>query len=135
VSCFWRVALQDWFHLHKPSVAPRFHPYVPDSLPSQWYQSFEAGGTGQHMWEMWFIHYMHIEQVFCVYSNLGVYTGNKQSCLCINRREVGLHNSRKGREDLCTLLDTWKDEFAALPKDVVRLHWDGTPMGTRDYFL
>jgi len=87
------------------------------------------------MWEQWFIYYMHIEQVFCVYNNLGVYTGNKESCLCINRREVGLHIRKKGREDYCTLLNVWKDEFTNFPTDIVRLHWDGTPIGNRDFFL
>jgi hypothetical protein len=78
------------------------------------------------MWEMWFIYYTHIEQVYTVYSNLGVYTGNKESCLCINRREVGLHNSAKGPENLCKLLTVWRDEFVQFPKDIVRIHWDGT---------
>jgi len=127
--------MQDWFHLHKPSVAPLFHPYVPDALPTAWYKGFEKQGTAQHMWEQWFIHYMHIEQVFCVYNNLGVFTGNKESCLCINRREVGLHVSSKGPENLCKLLTIWRDEFVKIPADVVRLHWDGEPMGNRHYFL
>ena len=55
--------VQDWFHRHKPSVAPHFRPYVPDALPSKWYRDFERAGTQDSMWEMWFIHYMHIEQV------------------------------------------------------------------------
>ena len=55
--------LQDWFHEHKPSVAPHFRPYVPDALPTQWYKVFEAKGTEDCMWGMWFIHYMHVEQV------------------------------------------------------------------------
>jgi hypothetical protein len=127
---------QDWFHLHKPSVAPQFHPYVPDAdLPTTWYKKFENQGTAEHMWEMWFIYYMHIEQLFCVFSNLGVYTGNKESCMCINRREVGLHVSTKGPEDLCKLLTVWRDEFVATPEKVIRLHWDGEPMGNRHFFL
>jgi hypothetical protein len=126
--------MQDWFHFHKPSVAPHFRPYVPDALPTLWYISFEGQGTAQHMWEMWFIYYMHIEQVFTVYNNLGVYTGNKESCLCINRREVGLHNSAKGPEDMCKLLTVWRDEFVQFPKDVVRLHWDGTLIKGRHFF-
>jgi hypothetical protein len=127
--------MQDWFHLHKPSVAPTFHPYVPDALPTSWYQGFEKDGTAQHMWEMWFIYYSHIEQVYTVYNNLGVYTGNKESCLCINRREVGLHNSAKGPENLCKLLTVWHEEFVKFPKEVVRIHWDGTYMGDRAFFL
>jgi len=128
--------MQDWFHLHKPSVAPRFHPYVPDVLPTAWYRHFEKVGTAKHMWGMWLIYYMHIEQVFCVFSNLGVYTGNNESCLCINRKEIGLHNIVKGREDnVCKLLAFWKDEFVTFPKDVVHLHWDGTPMSNGDFFF
>src|SRR5664279_3261828 len=91
-------AVQDWFHLHKPSVAPNFHPYILGTIPSQVYERSEGEGTAQHIWSMWFMYYMHIEQVFCVFSNLGVYNGNEESCLCINRREHGLHSSNKGRE-------------------------------------
>jgi len=87
--------VQDWFHQHKPSVAPHFRPYVPDALPTQWYKGFEKSGTQGDMWEMWFIHYMHIEQVYTVYGNLNVYTGGKENCLCINRREKGLHYRKK----------------------------------------
>ena len=126
---------QDWFHQHKPTVGPLFHPYVPEILPTTWYRRMEKKGTSQHMWEMWFIYYMHIEQVFCVYSNLGVYTGNKESCLCINRREVGLHNIKKGPEDFCKLLTVWRDEFVVMPTDVVRLHWDGSRLDKRDYHM
>ena len=85
------------------------------------------------MWTMWFIHFMHIEQVYAIYSNLGVYTGGKDNCLCINRREIGLHNSGKGREDLGRLMTVWKDEYVRFPANIVRLHWDGSPMGSRLY--
>ena len=64
---------------------------------------------------------------------LGVYTGSKDNCLCINRREKGLHNNNKGREDLGRLMTVWKDEYIVFPKDIVRLHWDGLPMGNRLY--
>ena len=55
--------VQDWFHQHKPSVAPHFRPYVPDALPTEWYRQFEQSGTQDSMWEMWFIRYMHEQQV------------------------------------------------------------------------
>ena len=87
------------------------------------------------MWEMWFIYYMYIEQVFCVYSNLRVYNGNKESCLCINRREVGLHNSAKGPENLCRLLTVWREDFVSLPSEIVRLHWDGTPLNNHQHYF
>jgi hypothetical protein len=125
--------LQDWYHLHKPSVIPLFKPYVPDALPTLWYQMFEGRGTAQHMWEMWFIYYMYIEQVYCVYSNLATYNGDKESCLSINRREPGLHYHSKGREDLCKLLRVWRNDFAVFPKDVARLHWDGSRITNRPY--
>jgi len=85
------------------------------------------------MWTMWFIYYMHIEQLYTIYSNLNEYTGNKNNCLCINRRERGLHYARKGREDLCQLMKVWKDEYIRFPKNIVRLHWDGSPMRNRLY--
>ena len=125
--------LQDWFHQHKPSVAPRFRPYVPVSLATLWYQHFERKRRQSSMWEMWFIYYMHIEQLYGIYSNLGVYTGGKENCLCINRMEVGLHARKKGREDLCRLMTVWKDEYVTFPKNTVRFHWDGSTMGNLLY--
>jgi len=125
--------VQDWFHQHEPSVAPHFRPYVPDALPTKWYQQFERSGTQGDIWEMWFIYYMHIEQLYTIYNNLGVYTGSKENCLCINRREPGLHYSVKGREDLCRLMTVWKDEYVVFPKNTVRLHWDGSLMDNRFY--
>ena len=123
------VRVQDWFHQHKRSVAPHFRPYVPGALPTKWYRA----GRSDSMWTMWFIYYMHVEQVYAIYSNLNVYTGGKENCLCINRREPGLHNSRKGAENLCRLMSVWKDEYVRFPTNVVRLHWDGSPMGDRLY--
>jgi len=83
------------------------------------------------MWTMWFIYYMHIEQLYAIYNNLNVYTGSKDKCLCVNRREPGLHNVDKGPEDLSHLLSDWKDEYVRFPKDIVRLHWDGSTKGNR----
>jgi len=125
--------VQDWFHQHKPTIAPRFRPYVPAALPTLWYQRFERTGTQSSMWEMWLIYYIHIEQLYGIYSNLAVYTGSKDNCLCINRREVGLHFKQKGRDDLCRLMNVWKDEYVTFPKNTLRLHWDGSVMSNRLY--
>ena len=130
------LVVQDWYHRHKPSVNPQFHPYVPGVLVTSWYKEYELEGRAGDMWSMWFIYYMHMAKVFCVYSNLGVYNADKESCLCINRREIGLHNSNKGPENMCRLLNVWREEFVVFPKDVVRRDWDGTPlMDTRHRFL
>lgn len=106
---------------------------MPDALPSKWYREFEKSGTQSSMWEMWFIHYMHIEQVYTIYGNLNEYTGGKENCLCINRREPGLHNGGKGDENMCRLMTEWKEEYVKFPKNIVRLHWDGSLMGDRLY--
>jgi len=124
---------QDWFHQHKSSVAPHFRPYVPGALPTTWYKAFMKSRREKDMWEMWFIYYMHIEQIYAVYSNLRVYTGTIGNCLSINRRERGLHFSRKVQMDLDRLMTVWKDEYIIFPNNTVRLHWDGLPMGNRLY--
>jgi len=85
------------------------------------------------MWEQWFIYYMHIEQLYTVYGNLNVYTGGKENCLCVNRREKGLHQPRKGRENRCRLMTVWKKEYVRFPTNLVRLHWDGSQMGNKLY--
>jgi len=125
--------VQDWFHQHKPSVAPHFRPYIPDTVLTIWYKNFELAGTQDTMWEQWFAYYMHIEQLYTVYNNLNVYTGGKENCLSINRREKGLHYPVKGNENLCRLMTVWKEEYVRFPTNIVRLHWDGTPMGDKLY--
>ena len=86
------------------------------------------------MWTIWFIYYMHINQLYSVFSNLCVYTGKNQSSLVINRMEWGLHikprvlaNIRiRARVKLDRLLTVWKNEYVVFPRDPVRLEWDGS---------
>jgi len=56
--------VQDWFHQHKPSIAPQFRPYDRNTLPTQWYKQFERSVTQDSMWTTWFIYYIHIEQLY-----------------------------------------------------------------------
>jgi len=77
------------------------------------------------MWTMWFIYYMHINQLYSVYSNLGVYTGKLDATLVIHRFEIGLHYYRKGYVDISRLLSVWKAEYVVFPAKPVRLDWNG----------
>ena len=122
MMCFY----QDWYHTHKQSVMPGFHPYVPGALPTSWYRIFEHSGKARQMWSIWFIYYMHIHQLYTVYSNLRVYAGDKQSSLVVNRFEAGLHYSHKKSADVGQLLSVWKDEYGTFPSNPARLHWDGS---------
>ena len=106
---------------------------MPGAGSTKTYRHFEKLGTQNSMWTMWFMYYMHIEQVYNIYSNLNVYTGGKENCLCINRREPGLHVIKKGNENLCRLMTVWRNEYVRFPKNIVRLHWDGSPMGKKLY--
>ena len=87
------------------------------------------------MWTMWFYYYTNFEQLYTVYSNLGVYNNDSRSCLCINRREVGLHFTKKGNESLCNLLENWREDFVKFPADddIIRLDWDGRVL-SRGFF-
>jgi len=78
------------------------------------------------MWTMWFIYYMHINQLYSVYSNLGIYTGKLNTSLSVNRMEAGLHYPRKGNVNINRLLSFWKEEFVVFPAKPVKLEWDGT---------
>jgi len=126
--------VQDWFYQHMPSVAPNFRPYVHDSLVTKWYRNSEKVGRQHAIWEMWLVYYMQIEQLYTVYNNLVVYTSGRENCLCINRREIGLHFKRKGNENLCRLMTVWKEEYVVFPNNTVRLQWDGSEMGNRLYY-
>lgn len=121
----WRL-FQEWYHTHKPSVAPNFHPYVPGVLPTRWYRRYEANGAACYMWSMWFVYYMYINQLFAVFSNLGTYSGLRESSLIVNRHEVGLHVRHKKAADVGRLLTVWKDEYAECPVNIARLNWDGS---------
>lgn len=85
------------------------------------------------MWTIWLLYYMYIEQLYVVYNNLAAYTGNNQSCLSINRREIGLHNAEKGRENYCALLTHWRTDYVALPRNIPLINWDGNPVLTGHY--
>lgn len=115
---------QDWYHEHIGKK--EFHPYVPDIVTTEWYKGFERSGRADTMWEQWLIYYTHKEKLFTVYNNLKVLNGDAKSCLCINRREVGLHVGSKGREDYCTLLDRWDDSFVSFSDHITKLDWNGS---------
>ena len=125
------MCIQDWFYQHK-SVAPHFRPYVPDVLITRWYKYFERLGRQDNMWSMWIMYYIHAEQLYAIYSNLGVYTGGKNNCLCINRRQTGLHYQGPKLQNV-RLMTTWKDNYVVFPINTVRLHYDGSPIGDRLY--
>ena len=96
---------------------------------------YERRGRADTDWAQWFLYYMHIEQLYSVFSNLDVYTsaGGKDNCLCVNRYEKGLHARYKGPDSQCRLMSVWKEEYVRFPANTVRLHWDGSRMGKRLY--
>lgn len=114
---------QDWYHEHIGKKD--FHPYIPNMIGTQWYKEFEATGRADTMWEQWVIYYTYKEKLFTVYSNLKTVNHDTKSCLCINRREVGLHVGSKGREDYCSLLDRWEDKYVSFSKQIAKLDWNG----------
>jgi len=105
---------------------PQFHPYVHGALPTLWYRAFESRGRAENMWSIWLIYYMHVNQLYSVYSNLAVYTGDKHSSLVVNRFAAGLHYSSEKTADVNRLLRVWKDDYGVCPSEPVRLHWDGS---------
>ena len=86
---FWGK-FQDWYHVHINDT--KFHPYVPGIIPTTWYQMFEGRGTQDSMWEMWFIYFAYVEQLFTVYNNLGKYNNDAES--------LSLHQPQGSRTSL-----------------------------------
>ena len=78
------------------------------------------------MWTMWFIYYMHTNQLYSIYSNLGAYTGKQDVSFVINRMEVGIHIPRKRDVNITRLLNVWKNEYVRFPNKPTKLDWDGT---------
>jgi len=78
------------------------------------------------MWSIWFVYYMHANQLFTVFSNLGIYTNDNQSSFVVSRNEGGMHFVRKRSADVNRLLVAWKDEYAMFPANISRLNYDGS---------
>jgi len=117
---------QDWYDAHKATSMPNFHPYVPNAIPTIWYKWHEQKHKTENMWEMWFIYYMHINQLYAVYSNLCIYTGLHECSFVIQRFEKGLHFRRKEKADVSRLLRNWTDDYVAFPSEPARLDWNGS---------
>jgi len=78
------------------------------------------------MWSMWFVYYMHINQLYAVFSNLDTYSSDSRASFVVNRNEAGLHFANKKYADVSRLLTVWKDEYAKFPVYILRLNWDGS---------
>jgi len=89
-----------------------------------WYKHYEKAGRSDSMGAQWFVYYTVKEKLFTVYNNLNAHNADNRSCLSINRREVGLHNRRKGRENFCGLLTTWNPSYTDFPNDTWMLDWN-----------
>src|SRR6218665_1475409 len=121
---------QVWYHTHVKDT--NFHPYVDGIRPTQWYKAMEKSGTSNSVWTQWFIYFTNMEKLLTIYNNLPTYVGDRNSCLSINRREVGLHTRRKGREDLCRLLDRWDERFVQFSENITKFDWAGKKVGQID---
>ncbi|ESN96511.1 hypothetical protein HELRODRAFT_189271 [Helobdella robusta] len=114
-SQYW-AEFQDWFHYARG--IKNFQPYLNGTKPDSWFRGFLQEGTHDSMWEMWFIHFASKKKAYTVYSNLKYVNGDEaDSCVAINRREVGLHYSQKGAENLCKLLKSWDPKYESMLPD------------------
>src|SRR5688572_8968103 len=124
---------QAWYHTHVNDT--HFHPYVDGIRPTLWYKEMEKLGTSASVWTQWFIYFANMEKLFTIYNNLQTYVGDRHSCLSVNRREVGLHNRKKGREDFCKLLNRWDERFVRFSRNITRLDWAGKKVVETDAHL
>ncbi|ESN98398.1 hypothetical protein HELRODRAFT_192903 [Helobdella robusta] len=124
---YW-AEFQDWFHYARK--IKDFQPYLDGTTPGSWFRSFVQRGTADSMWEMWFIYFANKKNAYTVFSNLKFVNGDKaDSCVGINRREVGLHYPSKGAENLCKLLEVWDPKYESmLPDNPLKLDWTGNPV-------
>ncbi|KAK2152016.1 hypothetical protein LSH36_342g04015 [Paralvinella palmiformis] len=115
----WR-RFQDWFHLVWDD--PNFRPYVPGTELNVWYRNYERRGLTYSMWEMFFVYYCHINDLYIVYSNLRAYTGRGDVFLDVHRQEPGLHaTSRSRNEDTSSfLMKTWNPDYVKFPDTVTK---------------
>ena len=146
---------QDWFHANithlvddkGQSHIESFHPYVPGTQPSKWYEGFVQDGSEDTMWEMWFIFYTTQKSLLTVYSNIVNCTipasscpwfvplrvcaffsdsADNRMCFGINRQEVGLHfKGSSSKVPGCPLVRQWSDSFINLPEVLEKFDWWG----------
>jgi Nucleotide-diphospho-sugar transferase len=66
---------------------PGYDPAVDGTHPGDWYRAFKAAGTHESMWEIWFLRFMHDQNLYTLYPWID---GGARTVVC-NWRERGLH--------------------------------------------
>ena len=120
----WRE-FQDWFH--RLQAAPDFKPYVPKaSMHTEWFKIFERQHRADSMWTMWFIRFCDDNDLFTVYSNLPTYTNRTDVSLVSNRKEAGMHYTRRPQEaSVPSLMRDWDSAFVSFSYSVRTFDYDG----------
>jgi hypothetical protein len=74
---------------------PGYDPAVDGTHPGEWYRGFKASGNEAGMWEIWFLRFMHDQNLYTLYPWI---EDGAQAVVC-NWREPGLHYSGDASRD------------------------------------
>jgi hypothetical protein len=66
---------------------PGYDPAVDGTHPGEWYRGFKASGNEAGMWEIWFLRFMHDQNLYTLYPWI---EDGARTVVC-NWREAGLH--------------------------------------------
>ena len=115
---------QDWFHTEAKKIK---HPYVPNAaLYTSWYKTFERQNSERSMWTMWFIYFTHANDLSALVSNVPQFKGKKGVSISCNRREKGLHFSKKKtRSCENQLLLSWEENISPYDGQLPLIGYDG----------
>ena len=125
----WRD-FQDWFHFSIKQEG--FKPLLNDDpLMNGWYNNFEKEGTTQNFWEIWFMKFSEIKNIWTVFGNYDAHAESHNLKTALNqyfsfhRQEAGLHFSKDaavgsdGR-----IIDSWHEYFVEWPETINRYYYD-----------
>jgi hypothetical protein len=70
---------------------PGYDPAVDGTHPGEWYRNFKASGNEAGMWEIWFLRFMHDQNLYTLYPWI---EDGARTVVC-NWREAGLHYDGK----------------------------------------
>lgn len=109
-----------------------FRPYVPGAPSTERYRRLEAAGLADTtcMPTQWFVYYVHIEQLYFVYGNLGGARVGSDALSCPSVGQAALDVEVED-DPTCRPMNVWNAEFVEFPTKIARFDWNGLAIADR----
>lgn len=117
---------QKWYLRQKHVTG--FRPYLRQAAAhTGLYRKLEKMGRASTMWTQWFTYFLYKHNMYCLHSNLAFFKGEHFGSLSSNRREPGLHFTKRSnrRAHKARLMDQWNNEVIQFPKEIPVIDFKG----------